>query len=609
MSIFASLYTGVTGLKASETQIATTGNNISNANSTFYTRQRVVQTTNGYYTANGNLQIGTGTTVESIVRIHDEYSYFKLKNASTQLEYTKYLGDTLKELSQRFPDIQGTGVLQDYENYNQAWNDFASNPNETATKVTLLKTSQTLTESINRSFSTLQTAQKKVNDDIKSTVDEINRIGSEIAVINKQIYGQEALITDHANELRDKRDELELTLSKLVSAVAAKDEIVQNNRLDTKITEASHHYNLTIEGYPIVDGINFHPLTLQYDDKNEAYQIMYETPDEKVRNLTEKITGGQLGAQLDLRGRSYKTTEGKYTDGIIQGYMDSLDTFSKTLINETNNLYASSAKDSASSDYLTGLQGNIPLVNYDRTIQPGSFDIVIYDVKGNEQVRKTINLDVNTTMDDIINQIRANTDDNNDKNAQNDVDDYVTAIFGYDALSDTGNFQISTSSGFKVAIKDNGTNFPGAFSIGGFFSGKNASDIKVKDSLINDPQTLRASSNGVDSGNDMANEIIQLQYDKVNFYNSDGTIDQLTMEEYYRKFTGGLASDGENNEVLHASNTTLYNSVYNEYQSISGVNTNEELAALIRYQSSFGAASKVITTIDQMLNTLLGIKS
>lgn len=317
MSIFASLYTGVTGLKASETQIATTGNNISNANSTFYTRQRVVQTTNGYYTANGNLQIGTGTTVESIVRIHDEYSYFKLKNASTQLEYTKYLGDTLKELSQRFPDIQGTGVLQDYENYNQAWNDFASNPNETATKVTLLKTSQTLTESINRSFSTLQTAQKKVNDDIKSTVDEINRIGSEIAVINKQIYGQEALITDHANELRDKRDELELTLSKLVSAVAAKDEIVQNNRLDTKITEASHHYNLTIEGYPIVDGINFHPLTLQYDDKNEAYQIMYETPDEKVRNLTEKITGGQLGAQLDLRGRSYKTTEGKYTDGIF----------------------------------------------------------------------------------------------------------------------------------------------------------------------------------------------------------------------------------------------------------------------------------------------------
>ncbi|MEE6577109.1 hypothetical protein VWM48_09600, partial [Campylobacter coli] len=42
------------------------------------------------------------------------------------------------------------------------------------------------------------------------------------------------------------------------------------------------------------------------------------------------------------------------------------------------------------------------------------------------------------------------------------------------------------------------------------------------------PSTVRASLNGVDSGNDMANKIIQLQYDKVNFYNEDGTIDNLT---------------------------------------------------------------------------------
>ncbi|MEE6575298.1 hypothetical protein VWM83_09790, partial [Campylobacter coli] len=42
------------------------------------------------------------------------------------------------------------------------------------------------------------------------------------------------------------------------------------------------------------------------------------------------------------------------------------------------------------------------------------------------------------------------------------------------------------------------------------------------DSILNDPSTVRASLNGVDSGNDMANKIIQLQYDKVNFYNEDG---------------------------------------------------------------------------------------
>ncbi|EGY3994387.1 flagellar hook-associated protein FlgK [Campylobacter upsaliensis] len=608
MGIFATLHTGVTGLKASEVQIATTGNNISNANSTFYTRQRVVQTTNGYITT-GGVQVGTGTAIESIVRLHDEHAYFKLKNASTQQEYTGYLGQVLEEISQRFPDLKNTGILNNLENYNKAWNDFASNPNENATKIALVNATKTLAESVNEAHSTLKKVQQKVNDDIKSTVEEINRIGEEIAHINKQIYGEEALPTDHANELRDRRDELELTLSKLVSAVASKNEIVQDNRFEQTITDPGHHYNLSIEGFSIVDGVNFHPLKLDYDDKNKSYSIYYQTPDEKIHDLTAKLKGGQLGAQLDLRGRDYDKLEGAYDNGILQGYIDSLNTFSKTLITKTNNLYAGSAKNSATSDYLEGLTGDVPLMNYDRTIQAGTFDIVIYDEKGNEKVRKSITIDVTTTMNDLMNQIKANTDDNKDNNSGNDVDDFINASFSFDSKSNSGLFQINAKNGFKVSLEDKGTNFAGAFSVGGFFSGKDASDIRVKESLLSDPSTVRASKNGVDSGNDMANQIIQLQYDKVSFYNKDGTIDELTMEEYYRKFTGKIASDGENNNVIHKSNMTLYNSVYAEYQSKSGVNTNEELAALIQWQSSYGAAAKIVSTVDQMLDTLLGLKS
>ncbi|EPP1195947.1 flagellar hook-associated protein FlgK [Campylobacter upsaliensis] len=608
MGIFATLHTGVTGLKASEVQIATTGNNISNANATFYTRQRVVQTTNGYITT-GGVQVGTGTAIESIVRLHDEHAYFKLKNASTQQEYTGYLGQVLEEISQRFPDLKNTGILNNLENYNKAWNDFASNPNENATKIALVNATKTLAESVNEAHSTLKKVQQKVNDDIKSTVEEINRIGEEIAHINKQIYGEEALPTDHANELRDRRDELELTLSKLVSAVASKNEIVQDNRFEQTITDPGHHYNLSVEGFSIVDGVNFHPLKLDYDDKNKSYSIYYQTPDEKIHDLTAKLKGGQLGAQLDLRGRDYDKLEGAYDNGILQGYIDSLNTFSKTLITKTNNLYAGSAKNSATSDYLEGLTGDVPLMNYDRTIQAGTFDIVIYDEKGNEKVRKSITIDVTTTMNDLMNQIKANTDDNKDNNSGNDVDDFINASFSFDSKSNSGLFQINAKNGFKVSLEDKGTNFAGAFSVGGFFSGKDASDIRVKESLLSDPSTVRASKNGVDSGNDMANQIIQLQYDKVSFYNKDGTIDELTMEEYYRKFTGQIASDGENNNVIHKSNMTLYNSVYAEYQSKSGVNTNEELAALIQWQSSYGAAAKIVSTVDQMLDTLLGLKS
>ena len=49
-TIFSSLNKGVSGLKASEIQIDVAGNNIANANSTFYTRQRAIQTTAGFTT-------------------------------------------------------------------------------------------------------------------------------------------------------------------------------------------------------------------------------------------------------------------------------------------------------------------------------------------------------------------------------------------------------------------------------------------------------------------------------------------------------------------------------------------------------------------------------
>ena len=54
--------------------------------------------------------------------------------------------------------------------------------------------------------------------------------------------------------------------------------------------------------------------------------------------------------------------------------------------------------------------------------------------------------------------------------------------------------------------------------------------------------------------------------------------------------------------------TTQFNATQMEYYSVSKVSIDEELTNLIKYQTSYGAAAKVITTIDQMMETLLGIK-
>lgn len=609
-TIFASLYKGVSGLKASEIQIDVAGNNIANANSSFYTRQRAMQKTAGFYEIRNGIELGMGTTIESIVRIHDEYSYTKLKNASTQLEYTGYMKQKLEEIAERFPDVQTTGILNDLETYYNAWKDFALSPNDGAVKENLAKVAQTFTQSINKAYADLVKIQQTINDDIKRTVDEINDIGEEIANINKQITSKEILTTDHANELRDRRDELELTLSKLVESVASKTIIKQSSELESTMTDGGKYYNLTIHGHEIVNGSSFTPLKIITDEVTGAHQIVYQGVDEKITDLTDKIAGGKLGAQLDLRGRRWEKANANYDDGIIQDYKNMLDTFAKTMMTHTNNIYATSAKKSVTSDAMSYLRGNTALVNYDKNIQTGSFDIVIYDDKGDKINTKTINITHTTTMEDIITQIQSNTDDNNNNNSLDDIDDLVSAIFNYDGKSNTGLFQLSVKNpNYKISIEDNGTNFPGTINLGGFFSGDNATTMRVKSEILSDPTILRASKNGTDGDNEVANALLQLQYDEINFYNKDGTVVTKALDGYYRLFTGKIGTDGETNNFTHATNTTLYNSVYEDFQSISGVNTNEELAALIQYQASYGAASKVVTTVDQMVDTLLSLKS
>lgn len=608
-TIFASLYKGVSGLKASEIQIDVAGNNIANANSTFYTRQRAIQKTAGFYEIRNGVELGMGTTIESIVRIHDEYTYTKLKNASTQLEYTGYMKQKLEEIAERFPDVQTTGILNDLQTYYNAWKDFALSPNDGAVKENLAKVAQTFTQSVNKAYADLVKIQQTINDDIKRTVDEINDIGEEIANINKQITSKEILETDHANELRDRRDELELTLSKLVESVASKQIIKQSSELESTMTDGGKYYNLTIHGHEIVNGSSFTPLKIITDEVTGAHQIVYQGIDEKITDLTEKIAGGKLGAQLDLRGRRWEKANANYDDGIIQDYKNMLDTFAKTMMTHTNNIYATSAKKSVTSDSMSFLRGDTTLVNYDKNIQTGTFDIVIYDDKGDKINSKTITINSHTTMEDIIAQIQSNTDDNDNNNSLDDIDDYVSAIFNYDGRTNTGQFQLSLKNpNYKIAIEDNGTNFAGAINLGGFFSGDNATTMRVKSEVLSDPTILRASKNGTDGDNEVANALLQLQYDEIDFFNKDGTVVTKALDGYYRLFTGKIGTDGETNNFTHATNTTLYNSVYEDFQSISGVNTNEELAALIQYQASYGAASKVVTTVDQMVDTLLSIK-
>ena len=620
-NIFMSLNTGVSGLNAAQTQISTTGNNIANADSAYYTRQRVVQSASpAMNTVPGG--IGTGTQVDTVKRIHDEFTYSRLKTASSNLENTAYKQRILQEVTKYFPDLNDKGMIKDIQEYFGAWNDFASNPDEGSQKVNLLNKASVLTSNLSQSAKTLYALQTKVDETIKINIKEINSLAKQIANLNAQIQrveaGADAGIKINANDLRDKRDELELAMSKLVNVSSFKSDLKSDATVDTGITDQGKFYTLNIGGVNIVDGPNYHELSMSSTDTGEFTKIYYEREDGKRIPMEDKITNGKIGASLDLRGRNYDVKEQKFTDGAIQKYIDNLDTFSKTLINSTNNIYAESAVERLNSDEISYLEDDKTLMNFSNSIREGSFEAVVYDNKGNVVARKTININGTTTMNDttygnsIVSDFNSDSDDNNDNNMLNDVNDYFQASYDYDKTTNKGTFSLIPKQAqglYSISLVDKGTNFPGVVGVNRFFKGTDAKSIGVNNDFAQDHTKIRAYSKPVVGNNEVANKMVQLQYTKQTFYSNGTALDRdETIEGYYRYFTTDIASDTEANNTTHDTNTALQKTAEEEFQSISGVDTNEELTNLIRFQASYGAAAKIITTVDQMLDTLLTLK-
>ena len=619
MGIFDSLYIGNSGLNAAQIQIQTAGNNITNVDSEYYTRQRVVQQAReGMHRVGGD--IGLGTSVQQIVRVHDEFTYQRMATSYSNLEYTDYKSGVLKEITQKFPDLADSGIFQDLKDYYAAWNDYASNPSEAAQKTVLLNETRILTNDINTAHKQLEDIRQTVNDQFILAIDEVNDIAAQIAQINAELQRVEVNTTVNANDFRDKRDALELRLSKLINIDSFKEGLSGRTQIDdATIYDMGKNYTLSINGITIIEGSNYHPIVLDTVTSEHGFATPYYVKNDETKiDISERITSGRISAMLDLRGRNLGA-DGKFTDGLITKYEDNLDAFAKTLVTQTNSIYASAAVESMNSDYLGGVMADTTLQNYDSGIKSGSFTVKIYNTQGEVVAQRDIEINPTTTLNDIsrgnsiVNDFNKNLDDNGDNNFNNDIDDYFQAVFQYDGKSDTANISFRptdkyTSGGYFIAIEDNGTNFAGTLGLSKFLDGQTAASIRPDDLINADSSLIHGGKSPLPGDNSMANEMVNMQ-SKTYPFNSKNTGERTeTISGYYRYLTADIASDTSSVMSQHSTNLAINNTAVQEWQSVSGVNLDEELANLIRFQSSYGAAAKVITTVEQMLNTLLEIK-
>jgi len=624
-SIFNTLNIGYTGLSASQVGINTTGNNITNAETEGYTRKRVIQASaTPLFTEAGN--VGNGVQVSDIARVFDNFVFDRYTKVSADKEYTEFTEQTLSELSTYFPDIDGVGIKSDLTEYYNMWQTFADNPDNDSIKVALAKQTETLSKHINQTQDQVKSLQNQLNSQLVTNVNEVNHLAKQLADLNVDIDTAESGDVYNASDLRDRRNLLEKNLARLIGSTVNDGQLESNIQIDSNANTRTGSYTLSVNGFNIVDGNTFHPLHVSNENSSTGfYEVSYERQDGTLIPMEESIDDGKIGAIFDLRGGTIDTTTGVPTDGTVQNVVAQLDAFAKGLIEATNNLYAASSTTNMASHPLK-LDPISPLLNTSgENIKEGSFEFVVYDIDGNEVARRSIDINASTSMsgtagsNSIQGQIEEKIDDNEDGNANNDIDDFITFNYqpsadgilrlelGLDPQAKSQGYQFSLEDTLKTADYASGTNFAGALGLGRYFDGDNASNIRLTEELKNNPTKMTAGSSGSAGDNSVALSMVQQQFESYGFDVAADSYDTTIYGMF--DITATYVGISTNTAISrNETTTTQFNAVELEYNSVSKVSIDEELTNLIKYQTSYGAAAKIITTVDQMMQTLLGIK-
>jgi flagellar hook-associated protein 1 FlgK len=96
------------------------------------------------------------------------------------------------------------------------WQTFADNPDNDAIKVALAKQTETLSSHVTQTQSQVLDLQMQVNDQLAVNIEEVNSLAKQLADLNIAIDVAESGDMYTANDLRDKRNVIERSLSRLI---------------------------------------------------------------------------------------------------------------------------------------------------------------------------------------------------------------------------------------------------------------------------------------------------------------------------------------------------------------------------------------------------------
>lgn len=125
-------------------------------------------------------------------------------------------------------------------------------------------------------------------------------------------------------------------------------------------------------------------------------------------------------------------------------------------------------------------------------------------------------------------------------------------------------------------------------------TGINASNISISTGWTNGKTHI---ATGGDSPTDTVRAMLKAM--------SEASVEGKTYANYMNHVSTQLATDSSSNTTALKTNVTVLNSIQSSKDSISGVSMDEEATNMMTYVSAYNAASRLMTALDEVLNTLI----
>ncbi|MFO7787548.1 MAG: flagellar hook-associated protein FlgK [Halospina sp.] len=288
------LNTGLTGILSNQKALETTSNNITNANTPGYSRQRADFQSNPSQ-ATGSGYIGQGVNIEDIQRLNDEFINTQLRSDTTLHSEQKALVENLNGMD----DLLGnekTGLNQALNEFFGTLQDAAESPASSSLREQALSQADNLVSRFKSVDSQLRSREETVDDRISSNLSDINSLADGIAELNLKIAESPGRASGRdANELLDKRDEKLRKLSELVQ--------VQTNENDDGTVDVSIG-----KGQGLVSKGNSATLRLTGSTEQAGRREVAMEGLGRDRAITHELTGGALGGNLKFRDEVIEPT-------------------------------------------------------------------------------------------------------------------------------------------------------------------------------------------------------------------------------------------------------------------------------------------------------------